>query len=454
MQLSQLKSKLIGIQYVFLDEVSMLSYREIYLISARLARILNNTDTLFGGMNMIFAGDFAQLLPAIGGEHTLLYSQMAGKNPTLLYDQQAAIGKALWHQVTTVVILQQNIRQHTKSVKDTKFCEALSNMWYKACTTEDFAFLRSQVSSNFPDRPSITDIQFLNVSIITCLNPLKDEINCLGALRFAQESGQNLVDFFSIDTLPLEDVKNIGSTSQKWCVRRKHCTDLTEQGKVKLNIQKILWEQPPCANTKLIPGKLSLCIGMPVMIRHNIATELCITKGQEGFVYGWQSQLINNVNTVDTLFVQLYDLPTQVKLDRLPLNIVPLAKNSVTTTCNLPDDSSLNILHSQPEVLPNFRMTDFASQGKMQENNVVDLGYMWSHQRYYTLPLCSTSAAGTLILGGFHPSKIAGGASGALHQEFCKLELLDEITAFHYKNKLSRDIAMADHRNTLIALFK
>jgi len=72
--LSQLKSKLLGVQYIFLDEVSMLSCREMYLISARLARILNNPDTLFSGMNMIFTGDFAQLLPAIGGEHTSPYS--------------------------------------------------------------------------------------------------------------------------------------------------------------------------------------------------------------------------------------------------------------------------------------------------------------------------------------------------------------------------------------------
>jgi hypothetical protein len=28
---------------------------------------------------------------------------------------------------------------------------------------------------------------------------------------------------------------------------------------------------------------------MPVMIRNNDATELCITKGQEGYVVGWQS---------------------------------------------------------------------------------------------------------------------------------------------------------------------
>jgi len=143
-----------------------------------------------------------------------------------------------------------------------------------------------------------------------------------------------------------------------------------------------------------------------------------------------------------------------VQLDGLPLNIVPLAKNSVATTCNLPDDSSLEISHSQPDILPNFAMTDFASQGKMQVNNVVDLRYMQSHQGYYTSLSCGTSAAGTLILGGFHPSKITGGASGALHQEFYELELLDEITTLHYENKLLRKIVMADRRNTLIALFR
>ena len=453
-QMSQLKSKLLGVQYIFLDEVSMLSCKEMYLVSARLARILNNPDTPFGGMNMIFAGDFAQLPPAIGGEHASLYSRTVGRNPTSLYDQQAAIGKALWHQVTTVVILRQNMRQCTDSDEDSQFREALSNMRYKACTAADITFLKSRVSSNLPNRPSVTDARFRNVSIITCLNSLKDEINRLGALRFAQESNQNLADFFSIDTLPSEDAKDGRGTNRKRRIRRKPRSELTENGKVKPNIQKILWEQPPCANTKLVPGKLSLCVGMPVMIRNNIATELCMTKGQEGFVYGWQSRSINGVNTLDTLFVQLRDPPTPVTLDGLPLNVVPLAKNSISTTCHLPDDSSLDISRSQPDVLPNFSMTDFASQGKTRVNNVVDLRYTRSHQGYYTSLSRGTSAAGTLILGGFHPSKITGGASGALRQEFRELELLDEITMLHYENKLSRKIAMADRRNTLIALFR
>jgi hypothetical protein len=44
------------------------------------------------------------------------------------YDQESAIGKALWHQVTTVVIVRENMRQKLQSPEDAKFCVALENM--------------------------------------------------------------------------------------------------------------------------------------------------------------------------------------------------------------------------------------------------------------------------------------------------------------------------------------
>ena len=137
---------------------------------------------------------------------------------------------------------------------------------YKACTVADIAFLKSRVSSDIPNRPSITDVRFRNVSIITCLNSLKDEINCLGALRFAEESNCNLVDFFSIDMLPSQDVKDPSKKKKRYVRQMSHSAhkELMEHNKIDPNVQKILWEQPPCANTKLVPGKLSLCIGMPV----------------------------------------------------------------------------------------------------------------------------------------------------------------------------------------------
>ena len=42
------------------------------------------------------------------------------------------MGKALWHQVTTVVILRQNMSQKNESKEDAAFHTALMNMCYKA----------------------------------------------------------------------------------------------------------------------------------------------------------------------------------------------------------------------------------------------------------------------------------------------------------------------------------
>ena len=60
------------------------------------------------------------------------------------------------------------------------------------------------------------------------------------------------------------------------------------------------------------------------MIRNNAATEMCITKGQEAIVYGWRSYKGQNDKCIlDTLFVELFNPPTPIKLDGLPQNIVP-----------------------------------------------------------------------------------------------------------------------------------
>ncbi|KAF8229145.1 hypothetical protein L208DRAFT_1288093, partial [Tricholoma matsutake] len=50
--------------------------------------------------------------------------------------------------------------------------------------------------------------------------------------------------------------------------------------------------------------------------------------------------------------------------------------------------------------------------------------------------------------------KITGGASGALRQEFCELEILDSITKSHCEGILPAHFGMADRRNSLISLFR
>ncbi|KAI4294047.1 hypothetical protein K525DRAFT_152912, partial [Schizophyllum commune Loenen D] len=60
------------------------------------------------------------------------------------------------------------------------------------------------------------------------------------------------------------------------------------------------------------------------------------------------------------------------------------------------------------------------------------------------------TSAGTLILRGYNPTKIQGGCSGALRQEFRELELLNEITKLQYEGKLPAEVT-GHRRKDLIA---
>ena len=250
--------------------------------------------------------------------------------------------------------------------------------------------------------------------------------------------------FYSNDSIRL---------SQK-SANNHHAKNVRKNNSISPEIQSILWNQPHSTTDKHIPGKLSLCVGMPVMIRCNNATEICITKGQEGIVYGWQSAVGSHGQTIlDTLFVRLLNPPSPVKFDGLPENVVPIPPSTTAVVCSLPDDTQINISRTQVEVLPNFAMTDYAPQGKTRPFNVVDLHNSRSHQSYYTALSRSASASGTIILQGFNPSMITGNASGALRQEFCDLELLDEITKLRYNGKLHESVE-GIHRNILIDRFR
>jgi hypothetical protein len=432
--MAQVRSRLDGVDYIFLDEVSMISCYELYKISAQLAKARNNMDVPFGGINMIFAGDFAQLMPVQG---QALYNGNVGTSVDASMSergQQSAIGKALWHQVTTVVILRKNMRQNTQSVEDANLRTALENMRYAACTADDIKFLRSRVAGRRPDQPKLADKRFRNVSIITALNSQKDRINELGSARFAADTGQTLTDFYSMDTLGVECDPITGKKPRGRPKKTTICKTISPK------LQNILWNLRHSASEH-VPGKLSLCIGMPVIIRNNDATELCITKGQEGHVVGWDEKLgPHGQRILETLFVKLDHPAKTIQIEGLPENVVPLVKNSRSIECLCPSDVTLTISRSQVSVLPNFAMTDYASQGKTRPFNVVDLNSCRNHLSYYTALSRSATCEGTVIVQGFDPSKITCGASGYLRQEFRELELLDDITKLRYNGQLPESI--------------
>jgi hypothetical protein len=447
--ITQVQAKLDGVDYIFIDEVSMIACHDLYKISSQLAKAKKEYDAPFGGLNMIFSGDFAQLPPVNG---YTLYSGSVGTQLTSGLNsmgQESAIGKALWHQVTTVVILRENMRQKNESASDAKLRTALENMRYGACTPEDIKFLKSRVAGRRPDQPKLSDKNFRYVSIITALNAQKDKLNQLGADHFALHNKQTLTHFYSID--------HIGESPDP-AKKKKKGRNFKLSGKHKTKVinpwlQDVIWNLPH-SSTEHFPGKLSLCIGMPVMIRNNDATELCMTKGQEGFVVGWNTiKGSYDKPVLDTLFVQLDKPAKPIKIDGLPENVVPITKATKTIKCTYQSDLEESIERQQVWVLPNFSMTDYASQGKTRNFNAVDLNYCRNHQSYYTCLSRSATAYGTIIIQGFSSKKITSGISGYLRQEFREHEILDEISMLKYEDKLPQYIH-GNLRNPLIRAYQ
>ncbi|KAF8176665.1 hypothetical protein K438DRAFT_1607251 [Mycena galopus ATCC 62051] len=319
------------------------------------------------------------------------------------------------------------MRQRQQSPLDGQLRTALENMRFGACTDADILFLRGRIACDRPGYPHIEDKKFRDVSIITAINVHKDVINEHGPARFAHDNGQELTHFYSVDSLSSQAVSR-----DKW----KGC----EQAKfssIGPKLRQALWDAPPSTTTEHIPGCLSICVGMPVMLKTNDATELCITKGQEGFVVGWDSNVgPNNQKILDNLFVKLANPPRTISIPGLPDNVVPMSRTSRHTTALLQDDSLLSLNREQVLVLPNFAMTDYGSQGKSRDPNVVHLNNCRDHRAYYVALSRGHKAENTVILQGFDSSKITSGMSGYLRQEFRELELLDEITRLRFKGEL------------------
>ncbi|KAH9848083.1 hypothetical protein C2E23DRAFT_871375 [Lenzites betulinus] len=272
-----------------------------------------------------------------------------------------------------------------------RFKTALENMRYCRCTKEDINLLLTRVCRSAAD-----------ISIITALNATKAE-------DFARMCGQQLTsfEFASIRRAQREYTSNdIGP-----------------------NMQRVLWQLPPTL-TEHHSGILMLCRGMPVLLKYNEATELCATNGAEATVIDWHSHSISGGRQVlDVLFVELTNPPRTVQLPGLPVNVIPLTRNKKRVSCTLPaNNMKISITREQVMVLPNFAMTDFASQGRTRIYNVVHLKHCKNHQSIYTCLSRSSSLDGTIILDMFDTAKIRGGTSADLRQEFRELELMDDIT--------------------------
>ncbi|KAJ3772894.1 hypothetical protein FB446DRAFT_622476, partial [Lentinula raphanica] len=144
----------------------------LYRISQALCKA-KECDKPFGGINVIFAGDFAQLSPV--GD-TSLCSKVNTTRVATTAGQNIVFGKLLWLSVNTVVLLTTIKRQ--EGSHNSQFVDLLSRLRYGSYWTGDF----------WKDAP-----------IIVCSNEAKDLLNEKMAEAFAAQTGRQLHWYYASD---------------------------------------------------------------------------------------------------------------------------------------------------------------------------------------------------------------------------------------------------------------
>ncbi|RDX51845.1 hypothetical protein OH76DRAFT_1324179, partial [Lentinus brumalis] len=343
------------------------------------------------------------------------------------------------------------MRQNGMSAEDAKFRIALENMRYARCTKQDIALLQTRIHD--PARPGkdLHSERFSEVPVITAFNAYRDAINAARVREYASSRNLSLSSFYSHD---LWGKNKDGASIRKAQKAYEAVVDPVRQSNaISTRIQEVLWAVPP-ALTEHHAGVLHLCVGMPVLLKFNEATELCATNGAAARVVKWDAhRMASGKWTLDTLFVELTKPPRQVQLPGLPPNVIPLTRTKKIVMCTLPaDDIRVYVQREQVMVLPLFALTDFACQGHTLPDNVCHLKYCKNHQSIYTCLSRSSSLSGTIILDSFDTSKITGGASSALRREFRELELLDFITQRRLDGTLPEHVR-GDTRGALLSSF-
>ena len=245
------------VKVLFIDEVSLLSEQLICEVDHALRYATERPNEWFGGITVIFAGDFFQYLP-IGG--TPLYSPIPNINSHRKNDVPRCLGRLTWKSVDAVISLTEQERMKT----DPEYARAVNHLRIRQCTTEDMDLFNSRVikSADNPDGIDMNTSDKTNSTAIVSTNLLRESINARKA--HANCTGPNSP---TLITCAAQDDILSGPSSTETIKRllNMNMTKLTSDG--------------------ALPGFVPLYVSMPVILCHrNISTELGITNGSQGIV--------------------------------------------------------------------------------------------------------------------------------------------------------------------------
>ena len=253
-----------NLRFLIIDEISMIPCDMLQQISSQLIAIrASDTAIDFGGVHVLFFGDFYQLTPIRGKPLYNAGAEAAEWDETIQ-------GRKLWKRINKVFFLTQQHRQagdkqfgellHRVRHGNVKCCCDTKQDMTDTCSHEticDYHLLSSRVLTSDIARKVRTDSEWSQCKIVVPQNLIRQAWNIDSAVAFAMEAKQPLLICTAIDR---KGKKSVSRSVQK-----------------RLGLLKD-------TSTASLPYHLPLVVGLRVMLRRNLGTELGLTNGSEGTI--------------------------------------------------------------------------------------------------------------------------------------------------------------------------
>ncbi|KAJ3551346.1 hypothetical protein NM688_g4757 [Phlebia brevispora] len=389
-----------GVDYLFVDEVSMLGCLTLAKANKALSIATGKAEP-FGGVNVIFAGDFAQLPPV--GEIRLygtMKSTSAPSSAAYTKLSRTVFGKLLWLSIDVVVMLKKVMRQSGDS--NNRFVDLLSRLRTGACIDDDFDILNTRQLS----RISLHGLSenWKRSPVVVYDNATKDALNVKAVEAFARSTGRELQWFYCID---------------------KH------RGRTLANreLREALYEIHSGATEGLL-GRIPLVLGMKVIISKNFDLEGGALNGTVGVLRKIRSDVNEyGERILKSCIVYVHDsgVPTMQGLQEKEIPVLPETKDwSVRHPFS---GALLGLTRTQVALQPAYAFTCHRVQGQTFEKVVIDLESCSGTEAPYVMLSRARSLDGVAILRPFLKKRIRGKVNKDLLYEFDRQSLLDERTS-------------------------
>lgn len=431
---------------LLIDEVSMLSCQVLARTSAKIGQVLGN-KLPFGGLHVVFVGDFFQLPPPCGGNVPLYDAGGAARS-----SGAAQIGRELWDQLTDVVILTEQMRQ----AADQKWAQMLERVRYGLTTDEDYKMVQARVLN-----PRMTGPENSKPLYVFPLDVQRTCANFQAAIQQATEQRQTILIAVAEDALAGANGKALRGRAIEFSHALKILAlpeNSSEKGK----------------GTKGLPGKLPLVLGMPIYLKDNLATEFGLCNGSQGVLVRvildpreppipvWEDGDIAPIQHALyylplALLVRFPDAKMTTPLDPTlsddPL-VVPIRPGYCSFSYRWSGTRYIKVFRKQFHVFPGYARTLHGAQSESLENMVTDINLPgnWGNAAYVLLSR-PTSAKAIRLSTSFPKAALCRPPKWPLLNEQERLDRLAEKTLQPYRHKIAGlEQQFAEYRRLRAAL--